>query len=63
MKKTYMIPTMKVVEIKPANILAGSVNGTSGAEGLGKGDSWGTGTANSRQGRFSSWEEDDFEEE
>ena len=63
MKKTYKIPALMVVNIKPTQILAGSVNGTSGAEGLGKGDSWGSGTANSRQGRFSRWEEDDdFEE-
>ena len=60
MKKTYKIPTLQVVKMQPANILAGSVNGTSGAEGLGKGDSWGTGTANSRQGRFS---DDDYWEE
>ena len=58
MKKTYKIPTLQVVKMQSANILAGSVNGTSGAEGLGKGDSWGTGTANSRQGRFSADDED-----
>ena len=61
MKKTYMIPTMKVVEIKPAQILAGSVSGTSGAEGLGKGADWSSGSANSRGAGFSATD-DDWEE-
>ena len=48
MKKTYMIPTMKVVEIKPAHLMiaaSGSTNETSGNL--------------SRRGRFSDWEEEE----
>ena len=30
MKKTYMIPTLKVVEIKPAQFIAASFQGTLG---------------------------------
>jgi len=50
MKKTYMIPTMKVVEIKPAQILAGS--------DFGKGLKDGSDAA-ARRGRFSEWEEEE----
>jgi len=53
MKKTYMNPSLKVVEIKPAQILAGSE--------IGKGNDYNGGTVQTRQGRFSSWEEDDEE--
>ena len=57
MKKTYMIPTLKVVKVQPAQFIAASQPGlmdskteyTSGNLG--------------RRGRFSRWEEDDFEEE
>ena len=63
MKKTYKIPTLQVVKMQPANILAGSVNGTSGADGLGKGADWSSGSANSRSSRFSRWEEDEEWEE
>ena len=58
MKKTYMIPALTVVDIKPAHILAGSINDTSGAEGLTKGEDWEEGTAGARNGRFSRWEDD-----
>ena len=51
MKKTYMIPTFKVVEIRPASILEGSApqlrgetNATSGNLG--------------RNAHFSDWEEE-----
>ena len=60
MKKTYMIPSMKVVMVKSAHILAGSVSGTSGADGLGKGADWSSGSANSREARFSA--DDDWED-
>lgn len=57
MKKTYMIPTLKVVKVQPAQFIAASQPGlmdskteyTSGNLG--------------RRSRFSRWEEDDFEEE
>ena len=62
MKKTYKIPALMVVNIKPTQILAGSINDTSGADGLGKGDDWNSGSANSRRSRFSTWEDEDFEE-
>ena len=45
-----MIPTMKVVEIKPAQILAGS--------DFGKGTKDGSDAA-ARRGRFSDWEEEE----
>ena len=53
MKKTYMIPTMKVVKIQPAHILAGSDLYTK----TGNATEWGA-----RRARFSDWEED-WEEE
>ena len=51
MKKTYMIPTLKVVEIKPAQILAGSE--------IGKGDGYSGGPVGARRARFSEWDEDE----
>ena len=52
MKKTYMIPTLKVVEIKPAQFIAasqpelmGSTTATSGNLG--------------REARFSDWDEEE----
>ena len=50
MKKTYMIPTMKVVNIKIQNSLAGSLDAPEQTGG----------TLNARRARFSDW---DFEEE
>jgi len=50
MKKTYMIPTMKVVEIKPAQILAGSDFGKGTLDGS---------QAASREVRFSDWDEEE----
>ena len=50
MKKTYMIPTLKVVEIKPAQILAGSDFGQGVKDGS---------QAASRQARFSDWDEEE----
>ncbi len=49
MKKTYMIPTMKVVNVKVQNILAGSLD-ASVQDG---------GTLNSRRARFSDWDEEE----
>ena len=53
MKKTYMIPTLKVVKVQTTSILAGSleIKNKDAEQALG------------RQGRFSRWEEDDFESE
>ena len=52
MKKTYMIPTLKVVKIQPAQFIANSIP----MEGK---DATAPGMA--RQGRFSDWEEEEFE--
>ena len=51
MKKTYMIPTMKVVTIQSAQILAGSE--------IGKGGDYNGGAPQARRGRFSTWEEEE----
>ena len=53
MKKTYMIPTLQVVKIQPAQILAGSE--------IGKGGDYNGGDVGARQGRFSRWEEEEEE--
>ena len=56
MKKTYINPTIKVVNIRPMNLLAGSPNGQDvydEAASSGK-------SVLSRRARFSDW---DFEEE
>ena len=56
MKKTYIIPTLNVVKIQPAQILAGSDLETKS----GTATEWG----GARRARFSDWDEDyDFEEE
>ena len=56
MKKTYMIPTIKVVKIQPTSLLNESM-------GM-KGDLNGNVTIGARRARFSEWDEDyDFEEE
>jgi len=57
MKKTYMIPTLKVVKVQPAQLMTDStmnVKGNYDSETISIG---------ARQSRFSRWEEDDFEEE
>lgn len=57
MKKTYMIPAMKVVNIKVQNILAGSYT-----ENTGSANEMSSGSFGARSSRFSSWEEEeDFE--
>ena len=55
MKKIYVIPTLNVVKVQAVRILAGSPNPlidpteeTTGME--------------TRRGRFSTWEEEDFDE-
>ena len=53
MKKTYLIPTLQVVKIQPAQFIAMSYGGTTDATSGNLG----------RRSRFSRWEEDDFEEE
>ena len=51
MKKTYKNPTLKVVKVQPAQVIATSIP---------QGDDWKTGTANCRASRFSNdvWEEE-----
>lgn len=51
MKKTYKNPTLKVVKVQPAQVIATSIR-----QGL----EWKTGTANGRASRFS---DDEFDEE
>ena len=58
MKKTYNIPTLTVVKIQPARILAGSEQ--AGMNGAPITDPSGFGT---RRGRFSGWDEDFDDEE
>lgn len=55
MKKTYMIPALKVVKIQPTQILAGSE--------IGKGGDYTGGGVQARRGRFSEWDEDFYDEE
>ena len=57
MKKTYINPTLKVVKVKPAQILAGSFKESLGTENVNGSAALG------RESRFSRWEEDDFESE
>ena len=52
MKKTYLIPTLKVVKIQPVQFIATSID---------KGGSYNGGTIQSRQSSFSSWEDDNEE--
>ena len=50
MKKTYMIPTLKVVKIQPNHLLISASGETDAQEGnLG------------RRARFSDWDEEEFE--
>lgn len=55
MKKRYQIPTAEVMKIETTCIIAASLTETAGADGLGKGDDWTQGAANSRDGDF--WDE------
>ena len=52
MKKTYMIPTIQVVEVKPAQFIANSPN-----PGIDPDQS--TGTMDARRSRFSTWDEEE----
>ena len=56
MKKTYLIPTLKVVKIETKSIMAGSIVETNAVE---VGDSWTSGSAGSRRGNL--WDDDDDE--
>ena len=54
MKKTYMIPTLQVVKIKTNQLMITASFGNDQKDGS---------EAAARRGRFSRWEEDDFESE
>ena len=54
MKKTYMIPTMKVVNIKVQKILAGSYT-----ENTGSASEMDSGSFGARRARFSDWDEEE----
>jgi len=58
MKKTYMIPTLQVVKIQPAQFIAASLNASMKGSAIENSNDFGA-----RSSRFSRWEEDDFEEE
>ena len=45
-KKAYIVPLVTVVNIQRTTLLAGSVAGTSGADGLDVGEEWSSGSAN-----------------
>jgi len=53
MKKTYMIPTLKVVEIKPAQFIAASFQQTLGTTEVNGSAALG------REARFSDWDEEE----
>jgi len=53
MKKTYMIPTLKVVEIKPAQFIAASQPGLMGSKTESTSGNLG------REARFSDWDEEE----
>jgi len=53
MKKTYMIPTLQVVKIQPAQFIAASESVTLG------GSYDGEKKIEARQARFSDWEEEE----
>ena len=54
MKKTYMIPTLQVVKIQPAQFIANSMLVDPTKE---------VSTQMGRRARFSNWEEEEWEEE
>ena len=54
MKKTYLIPTLKVVKIETRPIMAGSIVETNA---VGVGSDWTSGSAGSRRGDF--WDDDE----
>jgi len=56
-KKAYIEPTVALVNIKPTTIIASSIKGVSGIDGLGRGDDMSEGQANSRSGDF--WDDED----
>ena len=55
MKKTYINPTLTVVKIKPAHLLAGSFNDPLGDTNVDGGAALG------REASFSDWGDDQFE--
>lgn len=56
MKKTYMIPTLKVIKIQPSHFIATSQNADMNGDPITDPDDFGA-----RRSRFSTWE-DDWEE-
>ena len=57
-KKAYLQPAVTVVKIQLTTIIAASIGSVSGADGLGKGDDWESGTGNARKGG-SLWDDED----
>jgi len=52
MKKTYVIPTLKVIKVQPTQLLSGS-------ESFAKGNNYnGTDNIESRGGGFSDWDDE-----
>jgi len=64
MKKTYIEPTLLIHKVEACQMICNSINSVSGLNGVTMGEGEFTGGASdARRGRFSRWEEDDFEEE
>ena len=58
MKRTYMIPTLQVVKIQPAQFIATSLNASMEGKSINNSNDFGA-----RSSRFSRWEEDEEWEE
>ena len=55
MKKIYEMPIAEILTVEITSIMNASLTNTSGAEGLGKGNDWTNGAANSRDADY--WDE------
>ena len=54
MKKTYMIPTLQVVKIQPAQFIAASLNASMEGNSINNSNDFGA-----RRARFSDWDEEE----
>ena len=56
MKKTYIIPAVNTVDVGTAQIIAGSITGTSGIDGLGTGSDTQTAGITSGNTKSNDWD-------
>ena len=54
MKKIYMIPTLQVVKIQPAQVIATSLNASMDGKSINSSNDFGA-----RRARFSDWDEEE----